>query len=201
MTYPIKLGGNVVISQGFGENPQFYAQFGLKGHNGLDISCPKGTPLYACADGDMSFEAGDSGYGKHVFIMFMKNGKKYQAVYGHLDSFEGGARQVKEGEVIGYADSTGISSGHHLHFGVREWNVQGIVNYNNGFLGYFDPVPFLKGNMTNAKLIQIGPTLGYWFPATTGDGLKSQALNVGQVLPEKLDGSVDFDKVTPDYKI
>jgi hypothetical protein len=55
--------------------------------------------------------------------------------------------------------------------------------------------------MTNAKLIQVGQEYGYWMPATTPDGFKSMGLNFGEVLPEKPDGTIDFSKVTPDYKI
>jgi hypothetical protein len=49
--------------------------------------------------------------------------------------------------------------------------------------------------------VQIGQEFGYWMPATTPDGLKSMALNFGEVLPQAPDGSVDFSKLVPDYKI
>lgn len=129
---------NIRISQMFGMNPSMYAKFGLKGHNGLDFASTAGTPVYACMSGEVTVShQGKKGYGLHVRI----TNDKYQVVYGHLsEEFVSSAKSVEKGDLLGYTGNTGFSTGPHLHFGVRERNNNQIVNYNNGYFGYFDPL-------------------------------------------------------------
>ncbi len=109
-----------------------YQQFGLQGHNGLDIGCPAWTPIVAAQSGTITsgFEAG--GYGNYVFI----TGSGYETVCGHLAKISRASGPVTEGELIGYSGNTGFSSGAHLHWGVRPLP----YNRNNGFMGYIDPL-------------------------------------------------------------
>lgn len=189
--------------------------FNLAGHNGLDYFAALGEPIVAAFDGFIIEQvAKPTGYGIRLSQRVEIDGKFYMAVYGHLQRLENNidipwnyaerSYPVKEGQVIGYVNSTGFSSGNHLHFGMYATNQNGgYLEPLNGYGGCIDPVPLItKGQkMGNAKLINIQGTLGYWFPATTPDGLKSHALNIGEVLPEKADGSIDFDKVKADYEI
>lgn len=153
---------DIYISQGFGNNPKFiqdtvingitykagtyyYASFNLKGHDGLDIACPVGTNVYAAHDGFVQFFKDPDGYGNNIRLGFNADGYTYDLIYGHLLKYEGVSRDVKAGELIGYADTTGFATGPHLHFGIRLWYNGVVLNYNNGFFGYVDPTEYLKG--------------------------------------------------------
>ena len=83
-------------------------------HNGLDIANYSGTPIYASADGRVSYASWKSGYGRMVII---EHGHSFTTEYGHLSAFlvkEGD--EVKKGEQIARMGSTGASTGPHLHF-------------------------------------------------------------------------------------
>jgi len=128
------------ITQKFGENPHIYKRFGLRGHSGLDFSTPLGTPIVACDDGICRENRFDkNGYGWYVKLIHSWG----ESLYAHFQekSFLRVNSKVKKGEVIGYADSTGFSTGHHLHFAIRV----NPYNRNDGWLGYTDPLPYLKG--------------------------------------------------------
>lgn len=128
------------LSQGFNDPccRQIYKDaFGWVGHNGLDIAIPCGKPLYASHTGKVYAFVGP-GYGKAVFI----TGNGYESVAGHMSRIDVSTGQtVKEGQMIGLSGNEGFSSGCHCHFGVRP------IPYNrgNGFEGYINPEPLLKG--------------------------------------------------------
>ena len=120
-----------VITQHFGVNPQYYAQFGLPGHEGIDFRAPHGTMIFACADGTVyRVETADNNnYGIHVRI---EHADGYKTVYAHLmKPLVMVGDIVRAGEVIGLADNTGNSHGDHLHLTLK--------------LGerILDPTPFL----------------------------------------------------------
>lgn len=147
MKWPIS---KVYITQEFGENPHIYQQFGMAGHNGVDFrtrfvdSMSGKRPVYAALDGTVTVveDQGRKGYGKYIR---MKHNGTSQTVYGHMSSFLvlKGTR-VMAGGKIGISGNTGFSTGPHLHFGYRpdKWE----KNYNNGFYGYIDPLPYLRGS-------------------------------------------------------
>lgn len=107
------------ITQGFGERPEYY---GPGGHNGVDVLCPEGTEIIASHDGEAAaYEEKDEngnfiGYGKYVSIRDREN--KFKTEYCHLSKFIK-TGQVKAGEVIGLAGSTGNSTAPHLHFTLK----------------------------------------------------------------------------------
>lgn len=86
-------------------------------HKGLDFRGPAGAPIYAAADGRVTFVGRKSGYGKVVEI---SHGNGLMTRYAHMSKFsaERGQR-VEAGAVIGAIGSTGRSTGPHLHFEVR----------------------------------------------------------------------------------
>jgi murein DD-endopeptidase MepM/ murein hydrolase activator NlpD len=130
--------------------------FGWKGHNGMDFAAPRGTPIRAIADGWIIEQTGkQSGYGLRISQLIERPGRYHVAHYGHLHSFARdfetlwniNARSfpVREGEIIGYVDSTGFSTGDHLHLGLYEYDYEGNkLNQNNGYGGAIDPAEFLK---------------------------------------------------------
>ena len=87
-------------------------------HNGVDISCPKGTPIFAPAKGVVTFEGYQSDYGNTLKI---DHGNGLVTRYGHMErtNVRKGYR-VKRGDVIGYVGSTGRSTAPHLHYEIHQ---------------------------------------------------------------------------------
>ena len=86
-------------------------------HNGIDMACAQGTPIYATRAGKVTtaaYQAGGAGY--YVSINHLDG---FSSIYMHMTNYVVSAGQsVSQGQLIGYVGSTGISTGPHLHFGV-----------------------------------------------------------------------------------
>lgn len=115
----------------------------MNGHNGDDYAAPKGTPIYASHSGFITYENDSGGYGGNARIKFDEDGFTWELIFGHMSKFEGGNRNIKQGELLGYVGSTGFSTAPHLHHGLRQYKSGKILNYNNGFLGWIDPMPYI----------------------------------------------------------
>ena len=90
---------------------------GRRGHKGVDLAAPTGTPVYATADGFVSKADWFSSYGKYISI---EHGASLQTRFAHLsDMVVSAGDKVKKGDLIGYVGSTGRSTGPHLHYEVR----------------------------------------------------------------------------------
>jgi len=98
-------------------------------HAGIDLTCPKGTSIFATADG-IVLEAGytSGGYGNRILI---DHGYGYKTLYGHCDKiFVKHGDKVKRGDVIGAVGSTGLSVAPHLHYEVHvNGNPVNPINY------------------------------------------------------------------------
>ena len=103
------------------------------GHLGIDIAAGQGAPIYAADSGVVVFSGwATGGYG---YAVALDHGNGYQTLYAHLSSTAVRCGQsIGQGNVIGYAGSTGNSTGTHLHFEVR---------YQGGFVSpwYVLPAP------------------------------------------------------------
>ena len=91
-----------------------------KMHLGTDFAAPKGTPIMASGDGKVIKAGWCGGGGNCVKI---KHNTTYQTVYAHMSKFGRGIKKgvrVKQGQIIGYVGSTGLSTGPHLHYEVIE---------------------------------------------------------------------------------
>ncbi len=87
-------------------------------HWGVDYAAPKGTAIYAAGDGVVQMAKWNGGYGNYIKI---RHNSEYSTAYGHMSRFAKGIRagtRVKQGQVIGYVGSTGLSTGPHLHYEV-----------------------------------------------------------------------------------
>ena len=87
-----------------------------KMHTGVDWSAPRGTAIYASGNGTVDRVGWEGGYGKYVRI---KHAYGYETAYGHMSAFArnvGPGTRVRQGQVIGYVGSTGLSTGSHLHY-------------------------------------------------------------------------------------
>ncbi|MGE3150466.1 MAG: M23 family metallopeptidase, partial [Pseudorhodoplanes sp.] len=87
-----------------------------KVHTGVDWAAPYGTPIFASGNGVIEKAGWESGYGKYVRIAHA-NG--YETAYAHMTAFARGIGpgvRVRQGQVIGYVGSTGLSTGAHVHY-------------------------------------------------------------------------------------
>ena len=110
-----------------------------RGHRGIDLASPTGTPIYATANGTVSRADWFSSYG--LFIA-LDHGANLETRYGHLSRLNVAEGQdVKKGDLIGYVGSTGRSTGPHLHYEVR---IAGMA---------VNPVPYMQGDAWTGTLV------------------------------------------------
>ena len=89
-----------------------------KMHRGTDFAAPSGTPIMASGSGTIKRARWCGGGGNCVKI---KHNSTYETIYAHMKAFAKGikeGRKVKQGQIIGYVGSTGLSTGPHLHYEV-----------------------------------------------------------------------------------
>jgi len=89
-----------------------------KMHTGCDFAAQVGTPIYAGGDGKIIFIGRHGGYGKYIKI---RHNAGLHTAYAHMKGFAKGLKvnsSVKQGQVIGYVGTSGMSSGPHLHYEV-----------------------------------------------------------------------------------
>lgn len=125
--------------------------FGGSGHNGIDLRATNGTPVYAAADGVVSFE----GYGENhswmtrpagISILIWHPSLNVYTGYAHLSrTIINNGQAISRGQLIGYSGYTGNvipagPNGAHLHFEVLPRN----PNFGNGYSGRIDPLPYLR---------------------------------------------------------
>ncbi|WP_291953080.1 peptidoglycan DD-metalloendopeptidase family protein [Campylobacter sp.] len=116
-------------------------------HLGIDYAAPTGTPVKSAGDGVISFIGTKGGYGKVIQI---KHTSGYMTLYAHLSRFAKIKRnqKVKQGQVIAYVGSTGMSTGPHLHFGLylnnKAINPETIVKIPKSSLSGKNKEEFLK---------------------------------------------------------
>ncbi len=156
LTWPVD---NVRITQYFGDTS--FAKTGAyngKGHNGIDLGVPMGSPVKAVLGGKVE-ETGNTdvlprclSYGKWVFI---RHNNGLSSVYGHLSLIKAKAGDVvKAGDIVAYSGSTGYSTGPHLHLslfasqGVSVQPLSKSINCKNLRIpmasqnAYLDPFPY-----------------------------------------------------------
>ncbi len=86
-------------------------------HSGADIAGPKGTPIYATADGRVKFAGRKGRLGKTVII---DHGDGVETLYGHLDAYKvRRGQRIKRWDMIGLMGRSGRATGPHLHYEVR----------------------------------------------------------------------------------
>jgi len=131
------------LTQKFRENPGYYRQFGVEGHNGLDFSVVTGTPIRACDAGKVvKVQHSGTGYGNAVWLSHIWG----WSLYGHASETLAQAGQtVRAGDVIMRSGNSGNSTGPHLHFGVRR-----LGQFDTPMNHWCDPMGLLTGGGTLA---------------------------------------------------
>jgi len=85
-------------------------------HTGVDWGAPFGTPIFAAGNGEIEEIGLKGGYGKYVRI---RHANGYETAYGHMTAFARGLQvgsRVRQGQIVGFVGSTGLSTGSHVHF-------------------------------------------------------------------------------------
>jgi murein DD-endopeptidase MepM/ murein hydrolase activator NlpD len=109
---PVALG---IMRSGFGARKHPLLGY-TRAHTGVDWAAPMGTPIYASGNGTIEKIGWEGGYGKYVR---MRHANGYETAYGHMSAFARGmdvGTRVRQGQVIGFVGSTGLSTGSHVHY-------------------------------------------------------------------------------------
>lgn len=121
-----------------------------RAHRGIDYAAPLGTEVYAVGDGVITMRQWHGGYGNFIKI---RHANGYETAYAHLSSYAAGqsvGSHVRQGQIIGYVGSTGLSTGPHLHF---EMIKNGV--HVNPALEIVPPSDPLEGRELQAFLDQL----------------------------------------------
>jgi murein DD-endopeptidase MepM/ murein hydrolase activator NlpD len=114
MRNPVK-GGRYTSGFGMRNHPLLHR---TRMHTGVDWASPAGTPILAAGDGTVEQVGGKGGYGNYVRI---RHANGFSTAYGHMLRYAAGVApgvSVKQGQIVGYVGSTGLSTGPHCHFEV-----------------------------------------------------------------------------------
>jgi len=108
------------ITSGFGLRIHPILRF-ARMHRGVDFGAPRGTPIHAAADGHVARAGWAGGYGRQVRL---NHDGGLATSYSHMSSLsvEPGTL-VRQGQLIGYVGSSGLSTGPHLHYEVHRGGV------------------------------------------------------------------------------
>lgn len=163
------------------------------GHNGLDLRAVRWQPVYAAHDGIVTEIQTEEARGLGIGVVSLEkrffeetNSKEfYKTRYWHfiaLNVHRGD--KVKTGDLLGYADSTGYSSGDHLHFELKPVTIldyeNGVPVYNNTLqnnthLGAINPFPYME----NASALQVAGIIRQ---------IAELAARIGDYIADKLRG-------------
>jgi len=139
---PVK---DVMINQKFGENAlNWYKQWGLLGHNGIDFQAKDGCPVIATHDGLITWAGMDGDGGISINLLSSLDEDGFYTIYYHLkDVVIKVGDKIKAGQLIGHADNTGkYTTGDHLHFGMKLTKDGMTFDRYNGYNGAIDPAPY-----------------------------------------------------------
>ena len=109
---------NAMMRSGFGSRKHPILGYSRM-HTGVDWSTSYGTPIFASGNGTIDFVGWEGGYGKYIRI---KHPNGYETAYGHMSAYAKGievGKRVRQGQVIGYVGSTGLSTGAHVHYEIK----------------------------------------------------------------------------------
>ncbi len=146
----VPFANGYIVTQVFGANPQNYQQFGLKGHEGIDLY-PTGSDhsIYCIEDGIVAQDVDvtsdpQNKYGIYVVVFNQASRRKWW--YCHMTrNYVLAGQPVPRGAKLGEMGSTGNTTGPHLHLGVKNTDAGGNPrDTTNGYFGFIDPAPVMK---------------------------------------------------------
>jgi murein DD-endopeptidase MepM/ murein hydrolase activator NlpD len=89
-------------------------------HQGIDFAVATGTPIMAAGNGTIAVAGRSGGYGN---LLVIRHANGFSTAYGHLSKYANGVRKgarVRQGQIVAYSGATGLATGPHLHYEVRE---------------------------------------------------------------------------------
>lgn len=127
----------------------------VKVHKGVDFGSDGSLVIRAAASGVVTRAKVIGGYGNTITIVHILNGKKYETLYAHLESFSVKVGQnVKQGQQIGIKGNTGNSTGVHLHFEIH------IPSYEVGQPNAVNPLNYVS-ETSITEVQKLLNTVGY----------------------------------------
>ena len=88
----------------------------IRAHKGTDYAAPRGTPIRATSDGQVTRASRNGSFGNLVIV---KHAGGFETKYAHLSKYANGVKKgkrVRQGDIIGYVGTTGSATGPHLHY-------------------------------------------------------------------------------------
>jgi murein DD-endopeptidase MepM/ murein hydrolase activator NlpD len=152
------------ISSGYSDARMHPVLGYTRAHRGIDYAAPMGTEIYAVGDGIISFRGWSGGYGNIVRI---RHANGYETGYGHMSSFASGQEvgsYVRQGDVIGFIGTTGLSTGPHVHF---EMKLNGV--YVNPATEILPPANPLEDQQLELFRLQLPVLESTWGRMTGGN--------------------------------
>ncbi len=136
------LPGTPLITQGFGQSPEIYTQFGYAGHNGIDFGLTEGTIIYAPHDGVVTIhDDGTKNYGLYLVI----DEPKRRSILAHLsESLVTEGQVVYQGDPIAKSGKSGFCTAPHLHWTYKVMKNGVVQNKDNGYDGAIDVTEFTR---------------------------------------------------------
>ena len=134
-------------------------RLGLKGHDGLDIAMSMGTAVLAVDDGEVELENND--YGTTIYLKHSWG----RTVYGHLSGrLVNVGDRINKAQKIGLSGNSGLTTGPHLHFGIKLNNSK----EDNGYAGFENPWHFLSfTKLNNQDIVGVSTVSATLNPSIT----------------------------------
>ncbi len=108
------------VTSGYTHRRRHPVYGGYRPHLGIDYGAPTGTPIMAVGSGTVTYLGWRGGFGKHITV---RHSSGLESLYSHLSRYARGVRKgskVRQGQTIGYVGSTGVSTGPHLDFRLKQ---------------------------------------------------------------------------------
>jgi murein DD-endopeptidase MepM/ murein hydrolase activator NlpD len=147
-------------------------------HPGIDYAAPIGTPVATVGDGRVTFKGWRNGYGRFITI---RHNNRYTTTYGHLSRYAAKLKvgsSVDQGEVIGYVGASGLASGPHLDFRMKENG--SFVNPLKVRFPAAQPVPESHMEEFKKRVAYLEETLDYLIAETERQSAPPTALAVSE---------------------
>jgi len=136
-----------------------YEAMGLRGHNGVDFGCYRGEKIYwdASCKGTVIESTIDSKSGFGITIVTEDESGRFKHIFWHNMCNAVRVGQVLEtGHLIALGDSTGFSTGNHVHRGLKRCDSNNYtLDHDNGYLGAIDPMPFYNDIFVVDKMREL----------------------------------------------
>lgn len=163
-------------------------------HTGTDLGADLGTPVLAAYAGQVAIADWLGGYGLTVVLNHQKNSQ--ETLYGHLSElFVKPGEFVKQGDTIGRVGSTGMSTGPHLHFEIRQMTAQGWVAIDPG-----SQLEFALARMIGTlEIAKLPPKMPEILAAKDLKGFKDLENNLPQLPPLPVGMDIEVHNIQPPF--